>query len=60
MMLKFLSCLLLSSLTITTCFLFGYLVIWVYEKLSGGRASLDVLIAYIILIVIITIVLMGC
>lgn len=60
MMLKFLSCLLLSSLTITTCFLLGYLVIWVYEKLSGGRASLDALIAYIILIVIIAIVLMGC
>ena len=60
MILKFLSCLLLSFLTVTTCFLLGYLVIWVYEKATRRSADLDIIAYYVWIVIMIAIILMGC
>lgn len=57
MALKLLSCLLLATLTISTCFMLNYLVIWLHERVTGRSVELDTIVAYILLISILTVVL---
>lgn len=51
---KLLSCILLSTLTVTTCFLLWYLVAWLHEVITGRSAELDTLVAFIVLVAILS------
>ena len=52
-MLKFIGCMLLSLTCVSTIFLFGFLVFWTYEKVTGSSADMEITIVFITLSVMI-------
>ena len=55
-MLKFIGCFLLSATCVSTFFLFIFLVIWTYEKITGSSADLDVVLLLVTIIITLSII----
>lgn len=50
-MFKFISCMLLSLTCTSTIFLLGFLVFWTYEKVTGSSADIEIIVAFITLVI---------
>lgn len=55
-MLKFMGCILLSTVCVSTFFLFIFLVIWTYEKITGSSADLNIVMLLVTIIITLSII----
>ena len=59
-MFKFIGCMLLSLTCVSTIFLLGFLVFWIYEKVTGSSADELIVIAFITLAIVVGLELYFC